>query len=769
MSFLDGLNPEQREAVTQSEGPLLILAGAGSGKTRVITYKIAYLIEEKGVEPDHILAVTFTNKAAEEMRERVGKLLTHPAARRPWLSTFHSLCVRLLRRDGPAIDIPRQFSIYDEGDQLSLVKRVMKGLDLDDKVMQPRSVLSRISHAKNHGISPEAFYSAASDPRSERVAVVFKQYQAALKRANALDFDDLLLEAVRLLRESPETAERYNQRFRYMLVDEYQDTNRPQYELIRLLTQIHQNLCVVGDEDQSIYGWRGADIRNILDFEKDFPETRVIRLERNYRSTKNILAAASAVVANNVERKGKTLWTENEQGPALGFYEAADGENEALFVADWVSRYFQQNPDSRAAVLYRMNSQSRLMEEAMRRYSLKYHVVGGISFYERAEIKDLLAYLKFAQNPDDSISLLRIINTPPRGIGETTTGEMERYALENNVSLWMAVEMMLGAQALGPRAHRAVAEFRRLADDLLALAKAAAAPSARAPAGFEGQAESAAPGVPDLLRAVLDRTGYLKLLEEDGTPEAIARLENIQELLNAAQDSLERGESLGDFLDHAALVSDADDYDERAALSLMTLHAAKGLEFPVVFLVGLEEGIFPHARSMGSPSGIEEERRLCYVGMTRAQEHLMLTRAEFRRRYGTESQEQSEPSRFLAEIPAELIEPLGQRRQKPRVTYSGEVYNSVENIAQFFAARGVPLPLKSKEPEGERAYSPARSAQPGISPAGMKAGQRVRHAKYGVGVVLRREGDGDAAKLTVSFPGFGLKKLVEKFAGLEKA
>jgi DNA helicase-2/ATP-dependent DNA helicase PcrA len=741
MSILDQLNERQREAVTSIEGPLLVLAGAGSGKTRVITYRIAYLIGRLGVASDEILAVTFTNKASEEMRGRASRLLGQRGGQLPWISTFHSLCVRLLRRDGPAAGLRRDFAIYAEDEQLALVRRVMKDLGLDDFALQPRNVLARISHAKNHGSSPPMMYQAGADRRSEQVAVIYERYQAALQRSNALDFDDLLLQAVRLLETSPETAAKYNQRFHHVLVDEYQDTNRAQYELIRLLTQLHRNLCVVGDEDQSIYAWRGADIRNILEFEKDFPEARTIRLEQNYRSTKNILAAAGAVVARNTARKGKTLWTENEAGPFIGLYEAPDAENEGLFIAAWLSRYLRETPEGRAAVLYRTNAQSRQLEEAMRRYGLKYHMAGGFSFYERAEIKDLLAYLKFARNPQDTLSLLRIINTPPRHIGVKTIEQVELHALEHGVALWEGIEGVLSAGILPPRAHSAVSGFRQLAEDLLALAQAGAPTT-------------------DLLRAVLGRTGYLKALEQEETPEAIGRVENIRELLNAAQDSGERGESLADFLDHAALVSEADDVDERAPINLMTLHSAKGLEFPVVFVAGMEERLFPHSRSLESTLAIEEERRLCYVGMTRAQERLILTRAEFRRYFGAEGQDFAEPSRFLAEIPAKLIENLGEApRRRERQAYQGETCDSLENIAEFFAARGIPLPLKSSGAKVQ-----ARPSEEGI-----RMGQRVRHPKFGVGTVLRREGDGDDAKLTVSFPGFGLKKMVAKYAGLEKA
>ncbi len=741
MPLLDQLNPQQREGVTHEGGPLLVLAGAGSGKTRVITYRVAHLIERMGARPDNILAVTFTNKAAEEMRERVKALLGGSAGRNPslWMATFHSTCVRLLRRDGPAAGIARDFTIYDEDDQAALLKTVLKDLGLDERFLPARAAQARISHWKNQGLTPRDAYQAASDPRAERLAVLFEHYQQALRRNNALDFDDLLLEAVRMLETAPEVALKYNERFQHLLVDEYQDTNRIQYRLIRLLTQMHQNLVVVGDEDQSIYGWRGADIRNILEFERDFPEARIIRLEQNYRSTKNILAAASAVVANNQARIGKTLWTEREGGPPIGFYQAADAEQEALFIADTIESYLKQNRGRRVAVLYRVNAQSRLIEEALRRYGLKYHVVGGFSFYERAEIKDLVAYLKAASNQEDSLSLLRIINTPPRGIGETTIEKLETLALENNLSLWAAMGEALERGVLPKRALSALADFRRLMDDLRALAAAAS------PTG-------------ELLRFVLDRTHFLEPLEEEGTPEALGRMENIQELLNAAADSEERGETLAEFLDHAALVSEADDYDERAQVTLLTLHSAKGLEFSLVFLAGMGEGLFPHSRSLSTKAALEEERRLCYVGMTRAEDRLVLTRALERRHYGAGMPDLTEPSRFLDEVPAELLDDLSVP-SRPAEVYEGPMYNSVESIQKFFAARGVALPRRRSPGPRPPTPGPAR---------GLKLGQRVRHPKFGVGTVLRREGEGQDAKITVSFPGYGLKKLVERYAGLEE-
>ena len=742
LSFLDQLNPQQREAVETTDGPVLILAGAGSGKTRVITYRIAYLIENLGAMPESILAMTFTNKAASEMVERVDKLVGGLSIAKPVISTFHSFCVRVLRRDIEALRIPstvpgappightKSFVIYDENDQQQLVKSVMRRLGIDDKQTTPRSVLAHISWAKNHMLDPQEVYLQSADPKTERVAQIYAEYKKELAKANALDFDDLLLETVRLLKAASEVREYYNRRFQYILVDEYQDTNRPQYELMRLLAGTRHNICAVGDEDQSIYSWRGADIRNILEFEKDFPEAKIIRLEQNYRSTQNILQAASAVVANNLKRKGKNLWTSRQGGTKLGYYEAPDGENEALFAADYISKYLReavdQGENARAAVLYRTNSQSRLFEEAMRRYQLKYHVVGGFSFYERAEIKDMISYLKVIHNVDDSISLLRVINTPVRGIGKTTIEVLERVALETGVSLWGAIGEAIRRQLLPARALAALKSFKGLIEDGRAMlagsyverleetageepqdeietdvslvaeddtdfdpdnlafdfgsadgdGEVTAFPSASPPEAGEGARSTTttadsgfrAPGdaanTAELLKFLIDRTGYIKQLEEEDTPEAYSRIENLRELVNAAMDSRDRGETLDQFLDHAALVSDADAYDEQAQITLMTLHAAKGLEFSLVFLCGLEEGLFPHSRTFLQPDDIEEERRLCYVGMTRAMDTLVLTRAVYRRRYGTDLPEASVPSRFLEEVPAGLVEELGGSRRK---------------------------------------------------------------------------------------------------------
>jgi DNA helicase-2/ATP-dependent DNA helicase PcrA len=579
---------------------------------------------------------------------------------------------------------------------------------------------------------------------------VYERYEAKLRESNALDFDDLLLETVRLLAHDTPTRQRLNRRYEFVLVDEYQDTNRCQYELMRLLTEERRNVCVVGDEDQSIYGWRGANIRNILDFERDFPGAVTIRLEQNYRSTKTILDAASAVVSNNTERIGKWLWTESGEGEKVTLYEAPDAENEALYIADTIENRLARNPQDRVAVLYRTNAQSRQIEEALRRYGRKYIVVGGFSFYQRAEVKDILAYLKVLISPEDSISLLRIINNPARGIGRTTVEQIEQYALAHELSLWTALERMLEDHSFPARAEAALSAFRTMMHQLTA----------------DVETRSAA----DTFRAVLENTGYRQMLEAEGTEEARTRIGNLDELLNAAADSSERGESLRDFLDHAALVSDADSVDDRSTVSLLTMHNAKGLEFPVVFIAGLEEGLFPHSRSLVSEGAMEEERRLCYVGMTRAEKKLYLTWARYRRRFGGGQPEQSIHSRFLKEVPNSMLEAvrgdqghvdLAAERYEVRETarrnlYTGKTYNSVENIRQFFTERGMPAP------QGLPASPPAPPKKKKMGP-----GSTVEHAKYGRGTILRLEGSGEDTKLTVSFPGYGLKKLIAKYAGIK--
>jgi len=793
MGFLDTLNPQQKEAVLHVEGPLLILAGAGSGKTRVIISRIAHLIRNCGVRPDAILAVTFTNKASGEMRERVRRLLADtgmPPASTPLLSTFHSFCVRLLRSEGAPLGelrpgFTRSFTIYDAADQVALIKSVYKEIGLDDKFMKPRAAISVISQAKNKGRNPRDFYRDATNPQSERLAVVFEKYQEALQKSNAFDFDDLLLEAVRLLSHSADARERVRARFEHVMVDEYQDTNRPQYELLRLLVDDHENVCVVGDEDQSIYSWRGAEIRNILDFEADFPRAKTIRLEQNYRSTKRILEAAGAVVGNNLQRKGKKLWSAGEEGPAIAFYQGGDAEAEALFVADAVENHLRENPDSRAAVLYRTNSQSRQVEEAFRRFGRKYQVVGGVSFYQRAEVKDLIAYLKAALTPDDAVALLRVINTPARGIGRTTVEHLHAYAIENRVSLWRAIDDLVEQRVLGARAHTALAKFRSLIESF----------------GRKARAEPPE----ETLIDIHERTGYKRMLESDPSIEAEARRENVNELLNAAADASMRDESVQEFLDHAALVSEADKIDDKAKVLLMTLHNAKGLEFPLVAVIGMEETLLPHSRSIEDETALEEERRLCYVGMTRAERQLIVTCARTRRRWGGGSPEWMAPSRFLNEIPRELmddqtvggarflesfsvteeaeagmdllVDQHQVRRLAEKRTFQGETYNSVESVAKFFQKKGLPF-----SPQGKANVSPAAPARPATGqtirtqrraapkdPSGYGRGSKVRHQRYGVGTILRREGDGDGAKVTVQFRKHGLKKLVVKYAGLTPA
>jgi DNA helicase-2/ATP-dependent DNA helicase PcrA len=1111
-SLIEKLNPEQRAAVEATEGPLLILAGAGSGKTRVITSRIAWLIREKGVAPDAILAVTFTNKASSEMAERVERLLGHTSLTKPLIATFHSLCVRMLRRDIEALKVgneglTRSFAIYDENDQQGIVKQIMRRMGLDTKQLTPRTVLSRISWAKNHMVDPQDYYLGSKDPDSERIAHIYKGYKDELRKNNALDFDDLLLEAVRLLKVSAPTREYYQRRYRYILVDEYQDTNRPQYELMKLLAGEHKNVCAVGDEDQSIYSWRGADIRNILEFEKDFPNAKIVRLEQNYRSTQIILEAAGAVVANNIRRKGKKLWTDRQGGSLIGYYEAPDGENEALFIADRIQKFLRESgeagDEAHCAVLYRTNSQSRLVEEALRRYGIGYSMVGGFSFYERAEIKDLLSYLRLIRNPHDSMALNRVINTPARGIGKTTLETLERMALETGQSTWDALGAAISQRLISTRAQMALESFRQLILDAQAMmdpdfagklsadvgaedantdfsfgaAKAGAeekqevtealdsatdfsfgsnenqiplldmtsfnpfaeaskrpflkmskqtrelATATKNDAGdpisrpeaanqprtvevsvagvsreisesdyqkFRQRLESleerayrigasaprtkvndeqplkvaiffdpirasgwelvgvikhiddeyaiermnsdsipghfledpencehcktrrhrnetfilrnaegaykqvgssciheflgdkpevrnfgnfefrqynseaareltayleelpvfdhgafqaaqraersrywtsnfdhpiSTPGpespfrrpgdpatLPELIRFIIDRSGYIKALEAEASPEAFSRIENLKELANAAHDAEVRGETLAEFLDHAALASDTDQFDPNARVTLMTLHAAKGLEFPLVFLAGLEEGLFPHSRTLMNPEELEEERRLCYVGMTRAMNTLILTRAHYRRRYGNDSPEMSVPSRFLEEVPSQLVENLGGRspawsvpaygngrgygagrRQGQSSEYESRHYNyedesqeapklsssqkppprskgqeggegSIDNIARFFGGRGV----KPGSFGRTGTSRPKMDIPQPTGAAGLKKGQRVRHGKYGEGTVLMREGEGDDAKLTVLFPQHGMKKLMEKFANLQK-
>ena len=794
LELLSQLNDRQREAVISTDGPLLILAGAGSGKTRVIAYRIAYLVAERSVWPRNILAVTFTNKAAEEMRNRVNKLLEGlEIGSVPWISTFHSLCVRILRRDIEALQAgyTRSFTIYDQDDTVRLTRNCIRDLGFDDKQLTPRPVQGAISAAKNRGEDSESFAAKAQyvDERRASIAKVFALYEERLHKNNALDFDDLLIKTVRLLRDVPEVRERYNDRFRYLLVDEYQDTNQLQFSLIRLLTEKQQNICVVGDPDQSIYRWRGADITNILKFEEHFPSAKVIRLEQNYRSTQNILDLAGGVIRHNVERKEKALWTENTAGERVRYFQAIDAESEARFVAGKVEEHLAAEPDVRAAVLYRTNSQSRVFEEAMRRASLAYNIVGGFSFYERMEVRDIIAYLKLALNPHDSIALQRVINTPPRGIGKMTLDEIEMRVREFGISHWDAISELVDDEKSSQRVVASLSNFQRIVTGLGAKVAAITEGSEDA----ETQIESASP-VSDLVKAAIFDTGYENALKAENNDEAEARLENLQELVNAAVDYDEQGpEGIREFIDHSALVADTDQYKGDVPVTLMTAHSAKGLEFPIVFIVGLEDGLFPHSRSLSDASDIEEERRLCYVAMTRAERILYVTHALKRRVYGEELA--SEPSQFLNEMPLELIEDLSRGRSwlsfargsstiqddaqltahrdtKARNRYDGKTYDSAESIQEFFRRRSAQMgqPETSRYSRASTGSSQSREkSPPAATPVDAVPGSYVRHAKYGRGLVLRREGSGDQTKLTVSFPGYGQKKLVEKYASLEKA
>ncbi|MBK6748741.1 MAG: UvrD-helicase domain-containing protein [Acidobacteria bacterium] len=832
MDILASLNPQQVEAVKTTDGPLLILAGAGSGKTRVITVRIAYLIAEKQVAPHNILAVTFTNKAAGEMRSRVAELIKDQKLNsNPLISTFHSLCVRILRQDIDKLDegYTKSFTIYDTDDSNKVVKACIKDLGLDEKQINPRVVRAAISAGKNRGEDSEMFASKIEygDEKRAAMAKVFKMYDQRLNTANALDFDDLLIKTVKLLRISPETRQKYNERYKYILVDEYQDTNALQFALISFLTEKQQNICVVGDDAQSIYGFRQADIRNILGFEEHFPDAKVILLEQNYRSTQTILDVAHAIIDKNINQKKKKLWTANPGGERIFYYQAFDGDSEARFVASKIEEHQRRRGDSRIAVLYRTNAQSRLFEESLRRMRIEYNIVGGFSFYERAEVKDVIAYLKLAMNPFDDIALLRVINTPTRGLGKTSLDELQRQAKAAGSSLWMTIASITDPDLplqvnLTPRAKEAMRSFRKVIESLIK--KVAESNGADKP-------------VLDIVVAAIEDTGYANSLRIENSDEAEARLENLEELVNAAVDyDKQEIDGLRDFIDHAALTSDTDKFDGNAPVTLMTVHSSKGLEFPVVFLVGLEDGIFPHSRSINDPKELEEERRLAYVAITRAENILYVTHSMRRRVYGEEIA--AEPSQFLNEMPLELIEDLSPGSswlsyarstttmaakatqsalrgesppEKPKNVYTGKTYNNAEAIAEFFKKKDI-TPVgrrgegeKGRRGEGERGAEPPDSQNSGNVPlyrktiseisnlrsqtpevperrpeppaassiisenkSGLIPGSHVMHAKYGRGLVLRREGSGDNTKLTVSFPGFGQKKLIEKYANLQK-
>jgi DNA helicase-2/ATP-dependent DNA helicase PcrA len=746
MDYLAQLNPEQREAVLHVDGPLLILAGAGSGKTRVIVHRIAHLIGEGHARPGEVLAVTFTNKAAEEMRGRVARLIGSESEQ-VWLSTFHSLCARLLRREAPNIGLSRAFVIYDSADQLSAAKQVMRELQIDEALIQPRAALSRISHAKNRMETPEAMAAHRGNPREEIVARIFARYQAFLASSGALDFDDLLLKAVQLLKDT-EAGRRYASRFRYVLVDEYQDTNRPQYLLIRHLAAAHQNICVVGDPDQSIYQWRGADLKNILDFEEDFPDAKVVRLERNYRSTQIILDAATSVISRNLLRKEKRLWTERTGGERITYLRAGDEIEEADFIAR-TARMTLREDDARMAVLYRINAQSRVLEDALRREGVAYRIIGNVRFYDRKEIKDALAYLKLMLNPDDDVSFRRIVNVPARGIGKSVMDALERAVGHDtpllgdtgpsSSSLWARLEQGLKDGAF---AGRQAASLRAFHDLMVGLRDMAA-----------HEALSAGIG------KMLDRSGYLGDLREDRSEESEARIENLAELVSAAREFEARQAegTLAAFVDQLSLLSDVDEEQgsRDARVLLMTLHSAKGLEFPVVVIAGMEEGLFPHARANDEAGDLEEERRLCYVGMTRAQDRLLLTGAARRRVFG--EYRNTEPSRFIDEVPTALLREIPGEVQSYRSSFLQPEYRPGSSF------RRRPPRVREEQPSGFRYENEDQSAVP------FGPGTRVRHPQFGVGTVQAIEQIGDDFKFTVKFASVGQKRLIGKYAKLELA
>jgi len=759
VDFLSSLNPEQQEAVLHTDGPLLILAGAGSGKTRVIAHRIAHLVANAHVAPDRILAVTFTNKAAEEMRTRVETLLGVDC-RQMWISTFHALCARLLRREAPHIGLSRDFVIYDSADQLSVMKQALREVGVEDSALAPRMALSRISHAKNRMEGPETFTANNWNPREQQIGKLYAIYTRTLKDANALDFDDLLLKTVELFETSESVREKYSAKFLYLMVDEYQDTNRPQYLLIQRLAAKRRNLCVVGDPDQSIYKWRGADLRNIMDFEHDFPEAKVVRLERNYRSTQIILDAASAVISQNRNRKEKRLYTDRTGGAKILYYRAGDDLDEAEYIARTSRTALHDDVENTVAVLYRTNAQSRTIEDALRRSGIAYRIIGGVRFYERKEIKDALAYLKLVLNPHDNVALRRVINVPARGIGKGVMESLEAVDLPtdadvppllaglqpvaSNNSLWARLVHAVDRRLLAARAVASLAAFRDLLVGLTEMARQESVSIA--------------------LGKALDQSGYLQDLREEHSEEAESRIENLAELVSAAREYETRNPepSLGGFVDQLSLLSDVDEEagSRDARVLMMTMHSAKGLEFPVVMIGGLEEGLFPHSRSAEDEAELEEERRLCYVGITRAERRLVLTSAARRRTFG--EYQSTEPSRFIEEIPHELIEEVPSTFVSP---YQANFSHFRSSGAGGYGRGGGSYRGRVKEEQTTYAYEDEDQSVP----SGLKPGLRVRHPQFGLGTVLSVEPLDDDTKLVVRFNTVGQKTLRAKYAKLEVA
>ena len=742
MSLLNDLNPVQQKAVLETEGPLLVFAGAGSGKTRVLTYRIAYLIEEKGVQPWNIFAVTFTNKAADEMRERVERLLGR-SAKGTWISTFHSACARILRQHIEHLGFKRNFVIYDGQDQERHLKTIMKELNLDFKMFPPRAIQSGLDQLKNEGITPDQYSPNPYNIFQKRLALVYQRYQEDLRRNNALDFGDLLTFVTVLFRRFPEVLGSYQELCRYVLVDEFQDTNLIQYQLIRQMVEAHRNICVVGDDDQSIYRWRGAEVGNILNFEKDFPETKIITLEQNYRSTQNILQAANYVVRKNRYRKEKKLWTENPEGELLTFYVAEDETDEARFIVQKIMELISTGESVRAyrdmAVFYRINAQSRAMEDELVKNRIPYTVVGGMKFYERKEIKDVLAYLKLMNNPSDGLSLKRIINVPTRGIGKKTIEKIESFSREKGLPLYEGLRQAIGEDWLTPGAKAKMKEFIQLIEE------------------FRKDVGSLT--LSQLTLTLLAKTEYLQRLKEEGTDEAFSKMENIDELINVMM-GLEQGEgevSLESFLDKVSLVTDVDLYEDKGnRVSLMTLHCAKGLEFPIVFIVGIEEGLLPHYRRGEEIEDMEEERRLFYVGMTRAKKRLFLSRAEKRSTFGVGRA--NLPSRFLDELPMELMQ-FEQKKGKMESLFSQESPWRDD----FHQTESMMDDLSQESPFSER--DGVVLTPEGFFP--LKIGMRVRHPKFGEGRVKSVEGMDENQKATIVFRTVGSKRLKVCSAPLE--
>ena len=735
--LLTGLNPQQQKAVQATAGPLLLMAGAGSGKTRVLTHRIAYLLGEKGVAPWNVLAITFTNKAAREMRERIDKLVG-PEAEDIWISTFHSMCVRILRRDIDRIGINRNFTILDASDQLTVVKKIMKERNIDPKKFEPRSVLATISNAKNELLSAEKYAKEISiaDPYEKMTSDVYTEYQKRLLKNNALDFDDLIMTTIQLFERIPEVLEFYQRKFQYIHVDEYQDTNRAQYILVNKLAARFKNLCVVGDSDQSIYRWRGADIANILSFEKDYENAQVILLEQNYRSTQSILNAANAVIENNMNRRPKKLWTDNQVGSKISYYRAATEKDEAYFVAKKIRDEVQigNRKYTDFAVLYRTNAQSRMVEEIFLKSNIPYKIVGGIKFYDRKEIKDILAYLRLIANPDDEISFARIINVPKRGVGATSIDKIINYGVQNGLSL-TAVLDEIEHVGLSAKITKTVAEFAKQLHNWVNMQEYLS--------------------VTELVEEVLEKTGYRDALKNERTLESEGRLENLEEFLSVTQtfESQSEDKSLVAFLTDLALVADIDRVDEDPTAGeeviLMTMHSAKGLEFPVVFILGLEEGIFPHTRSLMEEDEMQEERRLAYVGITRAEEELYVTNAQMRTIFGRTSM--NKESRFISEIPEDLIETLHEVKPK----------------RESFSTKSKPTTTTTTRSRSAFVRPAAKTT--GGEQIGWSVGDKASHQKWGIGTVVSVKGEGDAKELDIAFPSpIGIKRLLAKFAPVTK-